>query len=225
MQIAAQVFNIDVALNSILFFKDSYEPCYITKRFDRRLDGSKIDLEDFSQISGMTEETDGEDYKYKKSYKEISEILKKICSAYKVEIEKFFRILVFNYLVNNGYAHIRNFSMIKNYDYNDYLLSPFYDLSDTRLHLLQETEMALDLFKNGYETQSYKVNGHYLYEDFYEFGIKIGIRESRVKKILSDFINGYNKIEEMTNRSFLNHESKSVFLMHIKLSIKKLTPQ
>lgn len=225
MQIAAQVFNIDVAKNSILFFKDSYEPCYLTKRFDRRPDGSKIDLEDFTQISGITEETDGDEYKYKKSYEEISEILKKICSAYKVEIEKFFRILIFNYLVNNGDAHLRNFSMIKNYDYNDYLLSPSYDLLDTRLHLPHESEMALDLFKNGYETEVYKVNGHYLYEDFYEFGIKIGIQESRVKKILSDFIVGYNKIEEIANRSFLNDESKSVYLTHIKQSMRKLTPQ
>ena len=115
--------------------------------------------------------------------------------------------------------------MIKNYDYNDYLLSPFYDLLDTRLHLPHESEMALDLFKNGHETQSYKINEHYLYEDFYEFGIKIGIREARVKKILSDFITGYNKIENITNRSFLNDESKSLYLTHIKLSIKKLTPQ
>ena len=119
MQIASQIFKINAAQNALLFFKDNYEPCYLTKRFDRLPDGTKIMLDDFAQISNKSEEKDGIDYKYELSYEEICEIMKKNSSAYLIEVEKFFKLILFNYVINNGDAHLKNFSLIYNFKYND----------------------------------------------------------------------------------------------------------
>ncbi len=222
MQLASQVFKINTAENAIFFFAESFEPCYLTKRFDRLSDGKKINTEDFTQISGKTEEKDGADYKYNFSYEDIAEQLKSICGAYPVEVEKFFKVLVFNYIVNNGDAHMKNFSMIRNNQYNDYLLSPMYDLLNTRIHFPKDAEMALELFKDGYYTDSYKVNAHYLYEDFYEFGIKIGMKKTRVENVLSDAVSMYSEIEDLAVRSFLSEDVRLKYLESVRISMEKL---
>lgn len=223
MQIASQIFKINVADNALLFFEETYEPCYLTKRFDRKAGGSEFQMEDFTQISGKTEENDGVDYKYNLSYEEIALLLKTICNAYPIEVEKFFKVIVFNYLVNNGDAHLKNFSLIKNNQFEDYVFSPFYDLLNTRLHYPNDAEIALSLFKDNYETNSYKINAHFLYEDFYEFGIKIGIRKSRVEKFLSNIILKYREIELLTINSFLTPEAKGIYLANVRLNIEKLS--
>jgi serine/threonine-protein kinase HipA len=222
MQAASQIFKINTAENAIVFFAESFEPCYLTKRFDRMSDGRKINTEDFTQIAGKTEETDGADYKYNFSYEDIADNLKSICGAYPVEVEKFFKVLIFNYLVNNGDAHMKNFSMVRNESFNDYLLSPMYDLLNTRIHFPKEAELALDLFKDGYLNESYLVNAHYLYEDFYEFGIKIGMKRTRVENILSDALSKYGELSDLADRSFLSEEVKMKYLEYIRLSMKKI---
>jgi serine/threonine-protein kinase HipA len=222
MQAASQIFKINSAENAIVFFKDSFEPCYLTKRFDRIPDGRKINTEDFTQIAGKTEETDGPDYKYNFSYEDIAEKLKSICGAYPVEVEKFFNVLVFNFLVNNGDAHMKNFSMLKNDAYNDYLLSPMYDMLNTRIHFPKDAELALELFKDGYLTESYKVNAHYLYEDFYEFGNRIGIKEKRVEYILAYAVSKYGELADLARRSFLSEEVKIKYLECVRISMEKL---
>lgn len=222
MQIASQVFKINTAFNALVFFKDSNELCYLTKRFDRKADGLKYQVEDFAQISGKTEEKEGIEYKYNLSYEETAGILKNVCNAYPVEVEKYFKVIIFNFLINNTDAHLKNFSLIKNSQFDDYIFSPFYDILNTRLHYPQDTEIALSLFKDNYETDSYKVNAHFLYEDFYEFGIKIGIKKSRVEKFLLEIVSAYNKIESLTANSFISSEAKAIYLENIRLSMKKL---
>jgi serine/threonine-protein kinase HipA len=221
MQTASQIFRINTSENAIVFFADTFEPCYLTKRFDRLPDGRKNNTEDFTQIAGKTEETDGADYKYNFSYEDIAEKLKSICGAYPVEVEKFFKVLVFNYLMNNGDAHMKNFSMIRNYAYNDYLLSPMYDLLNTRIHFPKDAELALELFKDSYLTESFKVNAHYLYEDFYEFGIRIGMKEKRVENVLEDAVSKYGEIENLAGRAFLSDEVRIKYLECVKMSMEK----
>ncbi|MBL7127509.1 MAG: HipA domain-containing protein [Ignavibacteria bacterium] len=224
MQIASQIYKINTAENALLFFKDNYEPCYLTKRFDRLPDGSKILLEDFTQISNKSEEKDGINYKYELSYEEIAELMEKNSSAYPIEVEKFFKLILINYLINNGDAHLKNFSLIYNLKYNDYQLSPAYDILNTRIHFPEETELALPLFKNGYETDSYKINGHFLYEDFHEFGLKAGIKKNRVENFLKDIISKNKEIKILLNKSFLSEETKKLYNDYLQISIKKLTP-
>ena len=67
MQIASQVFGIEIADNALIFFKDG-APAYITKRFDVLPNGLKLAQEDFASLAQRTPQTHGENYKYDGNY-------------------------------------------------------------------------------------------------------------------------------------------------------------
>ncbi len=150
MQIAKQVYGINTAKNALVFFQDG-TPAYITKRFDLQEDGSKFGVEDFASLSGKTKHNAGANFKYEYSYEELGLLIQKFVPAWRVEIEKYFSLVVFNYLFSNGDAHLKNFSLIES-NSGDYLLSPAYDLINTRIHiddsdLVASTLVCLDIFQ------------------------------------------------------------------------------
>lgn len=221
MQIAKQVYNINTAHNAIIFFAD-LEPAYITKRFDREADGTKLLQEDFAQLSERSEENFGKNYKYDFTYEEIAELIVKFVKSNKIELEKYFKVLVFNYLFSNGDAHLKNFSLIRNLKYNDYLLTPFYDLINTSLHIPGDSEPALDLFKDNYVTESYKAGSKLTKYDFIEFANKIGINESRFNKLYNPFLDKTEKVEDLIDRSFLSKEMKLKYFDTYKMKLNRL---
>ena len=211
MQIANQAYNIDVANNGIIFFNDG-EIAYITRRFDVLKDGRRLLQEDFAQIAGKTEETHGKNYKYDFSYEEIAELMKQNVNAYSVEIEKYFKIMVFNYLFSNGDSHLKNFSLYRNEKYGDYLLTPFYDLLNTSIHVPGERDLALELFKDGFETEAFKAGSKYSLQDFVEFANRIGINEKRFTKLYNAMLTKTEEVEELISKSFLKEGLKKVYL-------------
>jgi serine/threonine-protein kinase HipA len=221
MQIAKKVFKINTAKNAIVFFSDG-TPAYLVKRFDRLPNGFKILQEDFAQISNRSAKINGENYKYDFSYEEIAELIKKHVAAYKIDLEQFFEVVIFNYLIGNGDAHLKNFSLFREPKFNEYRLTPAYDLLNTNLHITNELDTALELFKDGYETEGYKFNGKFTKDDFSEFGSKIGIKESRVEKIISNFGSKTNEIENLIKLSFLNDELKVHYFEIVKEKLKRL---
>lgn len=108
MQIADQLFNINTAANALIRFKDG-QPAYITRRFDVKPDGSKYMQEDFAQLTNRTKYTHGETFKYDGSYEEIGLLIKRFVPAAAPALEKFFQLVVFNYVISNGDAHLKNF--------------------------------------------------------------------------------------------------------------------
>jgi serine/threonine-protein kinase HipA len=221
MQIAKQVYKLNTAANGIIFFSDG-EPAYITKRFDVLKTGNRLLQEDFAQISARTEDTHGKNYKYDFSYEEIAELIKKYVNAYPVEIEKYFRIVLFNYLFSNGDAHLKNFSLYRNENYGDYLLTPFYDLINTSLHVSGERDLALDMFKDEFETASYKAGSKYTLPDFIEFATRLGINEKRLLKLFVEMLSGRDQVEILIKDSFLNNELKIKYLDSYNQKFKRL---
>ncbi|MCF8241480.1 MAG: HipA domain-containing protein [Melioribacteraceae bacterium] len=211
MQIASQVYNLKSAESCIIFFANN-EIAYLTKRFDVMRNGEKLLQEDFAQIAKRTEETHGKNYKYDFSYEEIGELIKKFVSAYRIEIEKFYKAVLFNYLFSNGDSHLKNFSLSRNQQYGDYLLTPFYDLLNTSLNVPGESDTALDLFKDGFETEEYKAGSKYTKPDFVEFAKKLEIKEIRYNKILNEIISKTDEVKELVSRSFLTDELKELYL-------------
>jgi serine/threonine-protein kinase HipA len=211
MQIARQVFDINTAENALIFFKNG-EPAYITKRFDVAEDGKKIGKEDFATLAGKTAETAGPNFKYEYSYEEMADLVQQYIPAAMVELEKLFSLIVFNYLICNDDAHLKNYGVLETKQ-GDYILSPAYDLINTSLHV-DDTAMALDegLFKDDYTTESFEANAFYAYDDFYEFGLKIGLVKSRIVKILNKFRSNSERVQSLTERSFLNDEMKKAYM-------------
>jgi serine/threonine-protein kinase HipA len=208
MQIAKQAFGINTAECALVFFKNG-EPAYLTKRFDYASDGNKIAQEDFASLMMRSKEREADTYRTSGSYEDIATTMKKYLPAYAVEIEKYFERVVFNYLFSNGDAHLKNFSVQQTVN-GDYLLTPAYDLINTRIHLPNDSFFALrdGLFRD-YETESIKALGFYAYDDFYEFGRRINMIESRLKKILEKYRTENAKVRTLISISFLDDESKS----------------
>lgn len=222
MQIAKQVYGLKTAENGLIFFRNG-EPAYLTKRFDiDSQTGKKLGVEDFATLAGKTKETDGEEFKYNSSYEAIADLIKKYIGAYPVALEEFYKQVVFNFLFSNGDAHLKNFSLLETAQ-GDYVLSPAYDLINTRLHV-KDPELALKdgLFKNDYYTPSFEANGFLAYDDFWEFGSKIGLIKSRLAKILNEFRTPKSEVRDLTERSYLDETCKKLYFDTYQTRLKAL---
>ncbi|MBE9462006.1 type II toxin-antitoxin system HipA family toxin [Dyadobacter subterraneus] len=219
MQLARQLFRIAVPPNAMIYFRDR-TPAYLVKRFDVKQDGSKFQQEDFAQIAQVTEITHGRNFKYDLSYEEIGALMKIHVSLYPVEIEKFFRLILFNYIFSNGDAHVKNFSVIQ-IETGDYVLTPAYDLLCTRIHSPSESDMALMLLKDRF-SDAYDAQGFYTYNDFLQFGKVLGIKESRIIKIISEFNQKEEKIDFLIDSSYLNERIKDEYKSYYKDKIKRI---
>lgn len=223
MQMAKQIFKLNVAESALLQFTTG-EYTYLTKRFDIRNDGSKILQEDLAQTAGLSSDANGSNFKYESlSYEEIAYILKQHVSASPIAIEQFFKVLLFNYLVCNGDAHIKNFSIYSPHQDGVYELTPAYDLINTSLHA-DDFRTALDLFKDeeNYNGKFFKDNGFYGASDFLEFARRIGIVEKRAQKFIRDITAHIPEMDEMLDKSFLSDEAKVQYKENIRDRAKAL---
>jgi len=213
MQIAKQVYDINTAESAMIFFKDG-SPAYITKRFDARPEGGKWGKEDFATLAGKTKDNAGADFKYEYSYEEIGMLIQRYVPAWRIEIEKYFTLVVYNYAFSNGDAHLKNFSLLESLA-GDYLLSPAYDLVNTRIHV-EDTDFALSkkLFVDTFQSPAWKKNGHASAADFLELARRIGIADQRAEKLMAPFLARQPLVEALIGRSFLNAETKKTYLLH-----------
>ncbi len=215
MQIARQVYRLDVAPNALVFFQNG-EPAYLTRRFDVRPDGSKRSMEDFASLAGKTEKNDGPYFKYDYSYEEIGDLIRKHLPAWQIEIRKYFQLVVFNYLFSNGDAHLKNFAILET-DLGDQRLAPAYDLLDTRLHI-SDTPLALRLLRGQDGTGDPRL------QDWFEFGRRLGIAEKRIEKLFQPFQKKQEGVYQLLERSFLDRSAKNGFEIHYNTRINLLNP-
>ena len=209
MQIAAQVYHIETAANALCFFRDG-EAAYLTRRFDVAPDGSKYQQEDLASLGGLTKANGGSDYKYSNlSYEECAELIRKYTKAAPIEVLKFFRVVVFNYLILNDDAHLKNFSLMNRGD-GEYHLTPAYDLINTSLHLHEPRIFALDkgLFREGMQLSDTHTIGR---NDFEEFGRRIGLSTRLVKRELDFFAIEQPLAKELIHRSFFSEKLKQYY--------------
>ena len=215
MQIASQVYNIPTAANGLCFFQND-EPAYITRRFDIAPNGRKFRKEDFASLAGISKGNKGPNYKYDVlSYEEMADIIKQYVSASSVEVLKFFRLVIFNFLFSNGDAHAKNFSLLETPS-GDFILAPAYDLLNTRLHIFDDHVFALQrgLFKeNTLNGNAGAVTG----KEFIEFGIRIGIPPKRVHKELISFCQKAEQVQDLVEKSFLPNQLKKQYLLHYQM--------
>ena len=218
MQIAKQLFNIPVAENGLILFKDK-APAYITRRFDVKPDGTEHLQEDFAQISGKTKKSDGDNYKYSGTYEDIGKLIKEKVAAYPPVLEDFFKIVVFNYVFSNGDAHLKNFSLIQS-EFGDYMLSKAYDLMCTSLHTPNESDTALDLYKDDIDSKFYSQYGYFGRSDFEALAEKIGLIAKRAQNIIDTILGLQNEVLAMVYSSFLNDNAKEKYIRYYKDKVR-----
>lgn len=223
MQMAGQLFKMKVAANAMVFFSDG-EPAYLTRRFDRKRDGSRTLQEDFAQLTERTEESHGAAYKYDGSHEEIADLMRKHIGPYAIEVERLFDQVVFNYLILNGDAHLKNFSLFHDPVPALYRMTPAYDLVNSRLHIPDEVgDMALEMFKDDFKTASFEANAYYAKDDFVAFGERIGMQPKRIAGSMERFATGLGRMKIMIGESFLREDSKRRYLGLVEGRIGRLS--
>lgn len=131
----ASAFGIDVPLHCLLPLRDG-SLAYVVKRFDRN-GQEKIHQEDFYQI---LEKKD----KYLGSLEQIGKKLKGISTIPGLDVQLFFERVMLNFLIGNGDAHFKNYSILYP-NAGGARLSPAYDIVCSKLLILREEDSALTL--------------------------------------------------------------------------------
>jgi serine/threonine-protein kinase HipA len=212
MQIAGQVFGLRTAECGMIFFDDG-SPAYLTRRFDYKPDGSgKYQLEDFATLMGKSPEREGNNYKYNASYLDIANLIRQYVAAAPVVLLDFFRLLVVNYLIANGDAHLKNFALMETTQ-GDFVLSPAYDLLCTALHL-DDSLLALQggLYDGDYNEKTYYDAGMYTGTSFMVFAEKAGIPSRLTRQVIDAVLRDTPKAIELLRRSFLSEEGKNKYI-------------
>ncbi|MDL2227963.1 HipA domain-containing protein [Bacteroidales bacterium OttesenSCG-928-K03] len=220
MQIARQIYKINTAENALIFLYNG-DVAYITKRFDFTDKGDKIKQEDFASLTYKSIETHGDNYKYIGTYAGLGALFKTYCAAWQIELCKFYKLIVFNYIFGNGDAHLKNFSIQQTKD-GDYVLTPAYDLINTAIHN-QHNDFALDggLFQKNFYSKTYKRKGYPCIADFITFGKMIGIPEVFIEKINNEFLQENEEVNGLIERSFLSKKMKKKYLEVYQQRLKR----
>lgn len=113
----------------------------LVERFDRVGD-AKLRLEDFAQILGKPRgrEFDG---KYHSSYEEAATVITRFSARARIDLARYFRLVVFNLTLGNADVHLKNFSLLKTRE--GLRLSPAYDLINTLVYPDYERNAALEI--------------------------------------------------------------------------------
>lgn len=135
----AEAARIATVPHALIRFRDG-ELCYITRRVDRRDDGSKVPMEDMCQLTERLTE-----YKYKGSYEQIAKAIRRYSAASQLDVVNFWEVVVFSWITGNADMHLKNFSLY-NPDGAGYTLTPAYDMLSTHLAMPEDNEeLALTL--------------------------------------------------------------------------------
>lgn len=195
----AKLFKIETAQHALIR-TSSGELAYITKRFDR-LKRNKIHVEDLCQLSELLTEQ-----KYKSSYERVGKIIRQYTTNSGLDAIKYFRLVLFSFLVGNNDMHLKNFSLV--HTQNGVLFSPAYDLLNVNLIFPSDKEeLALTLAGRKRKIKR---------SDFDQFATSLEITDIVRNNIYKDFANQIYKAQEFINRSFLTEEYKKEYIRILK---------
>ncbi|WP_457627509.1 type II toxin-antitoxin system HipA family toxin [Persephonella sp.] len=102
----------------------------VVKKFNRRPDGTYLGFEEAIVLLGRKE-------KYEGSYEQVAKLINKITDEkHKTKsLKSLFTLIVMNYLLKNGDAHLRNFGVLYETDMTGIRLSPAYDVVNTMVYI------------------------------------------------------------------------------------------
>ncbi|MDO8675406.1 MAG: HipA domain-containing protein [Candidatus Omnitrophota bacterium] len=190
----AQALGIDIPEHCLLPLTDG-SFAYVVKRFDRQ-SAQKIHQEDFSQILGKD--------KYDGSVEQIGRKLKEISSVPGLDVQLFFERVVLNFLLGNGDAHLKNYSI--NYHKTTQIrLSPAYDIVSSKLAIPDEREesaLAINGKKNRLSREDFDAVAEHL--------------QIPVKVRYEKFIGQAGHIKGLINVSKLNAQEQKSFNVIVK---------
>ena len=204
----AKAVGIEVPLHGMIYSKDG-SLSYFIKRFDRVGRNKKLPVEDFSQIAGLSRDT-----KYDFTIEKIIRLIEKFCTFPAIEKIKFFKLVLFSFVIGNEDMHIKNFSLITRK--NKVEFSPAYDLLNSTLAMGgAEEEMALHLAGKRSRFRR-RALIDYLGRE------RLGLNEETTIQTEKDFQKVIAKWEKLINISFLDSQHQTIYLELIKERFQRL---
>ena len=203
----AETAHIQVVPHTLVRFADG-ELCYLTRRVDRTPKGGKIPMEDLCQLSEKLTE-----HKYRGSHEQIAKIIMHYSSAPKLDLVRFWEIVLFSWITGNSDMHLKNFSIYSPFTDN-YQLSPAYDLLNTLLVMPSDKEeLALTL-----NAKKKKIK----LQDFVSAMTNSGLEGKVIQNMFQRFRSAEEKWYDWIENSFLPQEMKTGYTMMIKERMSRL---
>ncbi len=195
----AEKLGIDIPLHCLVPLKDK-SLAYVVKRFDREKE-IKIHQEDFAQILEIND-------KYKGSVEQIGRRLKEISSAPGYDSQLLFERVVLNFILGNGDAHLKNYSI--SYKGDNIRLTPAYDIVCSKLVIPEEEDSAITINgkKNNLKRSDFDKLADYL-------DIPIKIRYEKFEK-------KFNMMKSTIESSHIDKEKQAQFIKITKERLSRL---
>lgn len=221
----ARQAGISTAAHGLVRLADG-ELAYITRRFDRLADGSRVLQEDLGSLAEMTPATHGDHWKYNATYETLGRLIEKYCSASLRDRIEFVHRVIFCFVIGNGDAHVRNFSVLRDRD-GLTQLSPAYDLLCTRIHLPNDEDLGLGVLAgelDGQFSSRYETLGFYTSADFIELGTRLGITPATVGRLLARYLDPAwgQVVADYVSRSFLSDTAQVRYVATVNDRLAKL---
>ena len=205
MKLAA-LFEIEVVPSNMIRLA-SGELCYITKRIDRKQDGSRIHMIDLLQILELED-------KYKGTMETVGKKIGDLSINTLLDKLRFFELAVFNFIIGNNDMHLKNFSMWLS-DMG-WVFSPAYDLLNVKIILPKDKEDMALLFGGKKEN----FNKGY----FDRFGIFLKLNEKQLNTVYKRLDKWLPEASQMIDRSFLSEDFKAAYKELIAKRVMLFTP-
>ncbi|WP_417443877.1 HipA domain-containing protein [Joostella sp.] len=149
------------------------------------------------------------------NYLELFDLLKKYVPAYQIEAIKLFKVILFNYLISNGDAHYKNFSLIET-PQGDFKLSPAYDLLNSRIHI-EDRDFALEDGLLPLNIAQGKIT-----EQFFKLAELANVSKKQASKVFNTVIDNEDKVLNLIKISYLNKKTKRNYIQSYQTRRKKL---
>jgi serine/threonine-protein kinase HipA len=102
---------------------------------------------------------------------------------------------------------------------NDLMLTPNYDVLNTRYHINNETsDIAMELFDK--HTKEFDAIGFLSHQDFKRFALLSGIGESQFMSIVQQ-ASKVDEIDNLVEKSYLSQEGKKFYIENYKDRLHK----
>jgi serine/threonine-protein kinase HipA len=208
MAIAKQV-GFDIPPFTIFEIK-GFGKVFAIKRFDF-FKGNQLRMEDAAQV---VQEPSAN--KYDKSNESVAKMINYVSLTSKVDLEDFWKRMVFSYLIGNSDMHLKNWSFLELNSMNgQFKLSPCYDFLNTRLPIPKET---IDI---GLTICGKSNNLRWSY--FKKFAQSFEISEDTISEVYDKLSMWRNIGIDSTNISFLSDKSKDKYIEIVNLRFEILT--
>lgn len=197
MRLAAAA-GIETPLHGLIYAKDGTRT-YFIKRFDRRK-GTKLYLEDFSQLLGLPREV-----KYDTSMEAFAKVVQEHTTFPALECKEFFIRAIFCFLTGNEDMHAKNFSLFSE-DNEVFKLAPAYDFLNSTIVISRGAREELAVPLHGKKS---KLTVKDLLEYFGKERLKLDA--SMIQQCLKQLQDAFPDWENLIRRSFLSDEMKQAY--------------